>query len=501
MENRQGLQHIVKIIGTATEESRIQKLEAQAIKLIEELQPQLSFDFEAGRNRQKDKREILFERVLTKINRPKVTVAGPELILGSIFDYIGFGVINEPLFRDIVLSRLTYPVSKLKTTEYLMYHKQKEIEVTRIYRFLDRFYRKVEDVVKKISYGYTQKIVGGISIVFYDMTTLYFEAEDEDDLRKIGYSKDGKFRCPQIMLGLLVSENGYPIDYDIFEGNTFESHTLIPIIEKLQAKYGGEKPTIIADSGLLSKSNIEQLMELGFDFIIGARIKGESGLIKNKILSSSRNLPDGGFFELEKGLTRLVVGYSKRRAYRDARNRERGIRRLEKNFKSGKITKESINNKGYNKFLTLQSDVSVEIDPVKIAEDMKWDGLKGYITNSKLPAKQIIQNYKHLWHIEKAFRISKTDLRIRPIYHRKRKRIEAHICIAFVAYTIYKELERRLKEANVEFSPEFAIELTKTIYKIDISSPDTEKTITTFSCISGDQELLLKLFNKNYSLN
>lgn len=137
-----------------------------------------------------------------------------------------------------------------------------------------------------------------------------------------------------------------------------------------------------------------------------------------------------------------MVYYSEKRAHRDAHNRKRGLERLEKRLKSGRLTKSNINNRGYNKYLEMTGEINISIDYRKYESDSVWDGLKGYVTNSKLPDKMIMENYAQLWHIEKALRISKTNLRIRPIYRRLRHRIEARICIAFTAYSIYKELER-----------------------------------------------------------
>ena len=171
---------------------------------------------------------------------------------------------------------------------------------------------------------------------------------------------------------------------------------------------------------------------------------------------------------------RIVVAYSDRRAAKDRHNRERGLNRLEKNLKRGKLTKANINNRGYNKYLKLTGDVQVEIDYDKYNADQRWDGLKGYITNTSLRAKQIIDNYNNLWMIEKAFRISKTDLKIRPIYHRLRHRIEGHICISFTAYSIYKELERVLKAENSYLSVKRAAELTHNMYQINVTLPESK---------------------------
>lgn len=133
------------------------------------------------------------------------------------------------------------------------------------------------------------------------------------------------------------------------------------------------------------------------------------------------------------------------RAKKDKYNREKGLRKLEKLIKKGNLTKLKINNRGYNKFLELESEISIKINQEKILKDHKWDGLKGYQTNSTVSNNDILENFKQLWVIEKAFRIAKTDLKIRPIYHFKKRRVEAHICLNFVVYKIYKEPERILK--------------------------------------------------------
>jgi len=234
------------------------------------------------------------------------------------------------------------------------------------------------------------------------MTTLYFESSDEDDLRITGFSKDGKSSYPQILLGLLVGTGGYPIGYEIFEGNKFEGHTLIPVLEHFQAKFNLFKPIIIADSGLLSGDNIKALKAKQYQFILGARIKNESKSIRSKILAHP--LPDVAFMIIQKtDDLRLVISYSVKRAQKDLNNRKRGLKRLEKNLKKGKLTKSHINNRGYNKYLKLEGDIKIRIDYEKFDTDSKWNRLKGYLTNTNLSANEIIENYNQLWQIEKAF--------------------------------------------------------------------------------------------------
>lgn len=409
---------------------------------------------------------------LEKIENANIHTVGPELIFGTLFDRIGFGIIPGKLFRHLVIARLAYPGSKLKTVDYIRRYRGEEIAVDTVYRFLDRLNKEYKAKVEKVAYQYTQKRLKTVSVVFYDMTTLYFEAEAEDDLRKIGFSKDGKFQCPQIMIGLLVGKNGYPIGYDIFEGNTFEGHTLLPILDQIRKKYRFPKPVVIADAGLLSNENLKNLVAQSYQFIIGGRLKNESEKMKEEVLKKAAGMQDGESFMLKKkdGL-KILITYSSQRAKKDAHNRERGVKKLRQRVKSGKLTKENISNRGYNKFLRLIGKTAVEIDEGKIVTDQKWDGLKEYVTNTKLSAKSVVENYRHLWQIEKAFRISKSDLRVRPIFHRLRRRIEAHICIAFVAYTIYKELERLLHKNKVGFSPQRGAELTHNMYELDCILP------------------------------
>lgn len=431
-----GKYRLLKTIGSSAAEQEVKDFVLRGEEWIRNQQGQVVLDFQ---NEYK-----LFSDFVNGIQC--IDVAGTELLLGKIFDDIGFNKIKDDLFKRLVLARLCFPSSKLKTTEFLHRYHSFEIDVDVIYRYLDKLFTTQKQTVQDISYQHTLKLFdNNISIIFYDVTTLYFEIDKEDELRKTGFSKDGKHQHPQIVLGLLVSIDGYPLAYDLFEGNKFEGHTMIPIIEAFKKKYELTQLVIVADSGLMSNDNIQQLNDKGYEYILGARIKSESASIKEKLLNLKLENGKSAIIKKDKH-TRLIVSYSASRAKKDKANREKGIHKLEKQIQSGKLTKAQINNKGYNKFLILEGEIKISIDQNKLKMDSKWDGLKGYVTNTKLTGQQIIANYKQLWKIEKAFRISKTDLKIRPIYHRLERRIEAHICIAFVAYKVYKELERQLKE-------------------------------------------------------
>ena len=485
-----GKYKLVKTIGSGSTEQELQRLTYLAKQEIERLsqQPKLFIS----------ETDTVAENLFSTLNNASVRTIGPEIIFGKIYDSIGYGEINEELFRYLVISRLVFPLSKLKTVEYLYRFQGISIDIDAVYRFHDKLNNKLKDKVEKISYSHTLKVLkNNISAVFYDMTTLYFEASDEDDLRKTGFSKDGKHQNPQIFLGLLVGMGGYAIGYDIFEGNTYEGHTLIPFIEKMAEKFSLDKPIVVADAGLLSSKSIEALKSMEYEFIIGARIKNESEKIKGQIVENKWG--DGQTTSFTKqDRTRLIVNYSFKRASKDKHNRDRGPARLEKQINKGKLTKSNINNRGYNKYLKIGGDVFIKIDYDKFDADHVWDGLKGYITNSKLKDKQIIENYKNLWHIERAFRMSKTDLRIRPIYHRLRDRIEAHICISFTAYCIAEELERVLKLEKSELSVRKAAELTQNMYQITYILPESKHTKSTLLKMDDLQAELYLIVMKNF---
>jgi transposase len=485
-----GRYKVVKTVGCATTQREIEQLENQARQVIEELSGQRRL-FGFGTDQ-------AIEAAFSALENASIRTVGPELIFGKIYDKIGFGAIQESLFRHLVIARLAFPLSKLKTCEYLYRYQGVHLGIDTVYRFLDRLNAKLKPQIEQIAFAHVKKVLHGqISVVFYDLTTLYFEASDEDDLRKTGFSKDGKHGCPQIYLGLLVTLGGYAIGYDIFEGNIYEGHTLIPFLENMSRKFSLDKPIIIADAGLLSKENITELVKNQYQYIIGARIKNESNQLKSDILSIA--FTENTVKSFKKGKTdRLIVAYSEKRAKKDAYNRKRGLKRLEKQVKSGKLTKANINNRGYNKYLLLQGEVEVQIDYEKFHSDQIWDGLKGYITNTCLKDDEVIENYQNLWQIEKAFRISKTDLRIRPIYHRLRHRIEAHICISFTAYGVYKELERVLYEEKSTLSLTHAAELTHNMYQVIYTLPESKQTKATLLKMDAQQRELFEIIAKKF---
>ena len=491
VEKQNGRYVVLQSFGAEREEDGIRRLELKARGWMSERRgPQLPFTCE---------QDEIIEAFVGGLSNGQVQVIGPELVYGSLYDHIGYGRLRNELFRHLVICRLFNPGSKLKTVEYLERYLHIRVSPDRIYRMLDRLVNGsggFKDEVEQISFDYTRRVVGEkITVVFYDMTTLYFEASEEDDLRKCGFSKDGKHSCPQIFLGLLVTTGGNPIGYEIFEGNIFEGHTLIPVVENLASRFGFDHPIIVADAGLLSKNNLAELENRGYKYILGARPKNESQKIKDRILGLKLGYGQTKVIRRDKD-TRLIISKSEKRAAKDAHNRRLGLARLEKRLGAGRLTKSSINNKGYNRYLDMVGEVTIRINYDRFNADAAWDGIKAYITNTSLPKNKIIAGYSNLWFIERAFRMNKTDLRIRPIYHRLRNRIEGHICICFTAYTIMLELERRLKSAACDMSLENARELTKTMYRLSFRLPDSKVERHVLLAMSPEQSKLVELAQK-----
>ena len=504
-----GKRKCVKVIGCSRDAEEITMLIKCGNRWIEEHQggvPLFELDDEA----------VAYDKVLAGLRQSQLRLVGPELVYGTLFDRIGYDKVkttNNALFRALVVIRLYHPGSKLRTAEYMERFMHQSYSPDAIYRFLDELCARgktAEEIreaanesigvkwqVEQIAFNHTKAVMGGqVTVAFYDTSTLYFESQ-EDDVRLPGYSKDGKSENPQVVLGLLVASGGNPIGYELHKGNQYEGTTLLPIVKKLEKRFCLSHPIIVADAGLLSKKNIEQLEEENYEYIIGARIRSLSKADKEAVLGLK--LKDGLLKSMTIKGRRYVISMSDSRARKDARDREKGVRRLEKRFASGKITKESVNNRGYNRFLTLHGEATVVIDQDKISEDARLDGLKGYVTNSSIQDEAVVENYRNLSFIERAFRMNKTDLAIRPIYHRLFNRIEAHVCICFTAYTILLELERTLaktadkKDTKTGITIYRAKFLAESLYNIEYVNPYNGKKKSVMLRTDYDEEVTMLL--------
>lgn len=425
---------LIKHVGSASTPEQIEILRLKASEELNQMKM--------------GKQTPLFPVSNTRAKLINWRITGFHQIFGRIYDSIGF---PKSLLRDLVIARIAYPKSKLGTVRYLDQYLGTKLAIDSVYRFLDTLNK---DALTKIAFDFVSKKNNGIALIFYDVTTLYFESNDEDDLRKKGYSKDHKNDLPQIVIGLFVDKDGYPFDFGFYDGGTFEGHTFPKAIKELTRKYKFADLVVVADAGMLSDKNIKFLETERLRYIVGARLKSLSEKFKKRIfvhdftkedifVTTDKTRLDTGEVRSKK----LIVDFSNKRAQKDKFNREKLIRKLEAKIASKKtLIKKS-------KYLLLKNQGTVAgIDQVKVELDKRHDGLKGYWTNltdNTIKPIEIIDQYHNLWKVEKAFRMSKSDLAERPIFHRRERRIGAHLIICFCSLLIMKEFERILKPKEI----------------------------------------------------
>lgn len=335
---------------------------------------------------------------------------------------------------------------------------------------MDRIDSRAIDKLKDITYKATASLFGSkLSVIFFDATTIYFESFSPDELKDMGYSKDHKFGQPQVLFCLLVTEDGLPVSYELFAGDKYEGHTLIPAMSSLKGKYDIDKAVFVADSAMMAGYNTKFLDDNNISYIVGARIKGLPKDLKDKILESL-NYTDteaGPVLDLDYNSKRLIVGYSTKRAAKDSHDRESAIASISKRLEKTKNPKEYLSSYGYKKYIKLTTAAKLSLDEDRIAADSKYDGLLGVITNDKEagPA-QILSHYHNLYTVEDAFRITKHDLAVRPVFHWKPERIKAHIAICFCAYTLVKHAQYRIRLLYAKLSAE---KIRKILVKVQTS--------------------------------
>jgi transposase len=492
IDKSNGKYRVLKTVGSSMDREVVDDLFKQGKRWIfAHLGEQDIFEQAAKEADEKQVVDFLLARV------ENILLNGTQLILDKVFNSIGFNQLNDEILKHLVIARLSQPLSKSATVDYLKSHFDEDVQLHKIYRYLDKLHNTQQEKIQQISVEHTRKILGGkIGLVFYDVTTLYFETDNSDELREPGFSKDGKHSQPQVVLGLLVSRDGYPLSYSLFNGSQYEGRTMLPLVEDFVQRFKLDDFVVIADSGLMNRSNINLLESGGHKYILGARIKSEPQKTRQWILSLEKR--DGVFNELQMEGARLIVGYSDKRSKKDRYNREKGVKRLQKAYKGGNITKENINRRGYNKFLEISDNVKVSINAQKIAEDSKWDGLKGYLTNTSLSAKEVHEQYNGLWVVENAFRVTKGTIEIRPMFHFTPRRIEAHVCICFIAYKVYKELERILKTSGNNLSVGKVLDIAKTVTTIKIKLPTSNTTLAKTMLITPKQKSIESLFDENF---
>jgi len=527
-------QKIVKHIGIAKDEEELVELKilAESIKRKLELEnilplfspEELEKELEKAKNRAKEgkysdndyivniKNLIEEDRVITGIH----DIYGKlfdELNLSSIFAYPSRNKTSIENFKNIVMARIAKPDSKRASVKMLEENFGISLNLGSVYNMMDKLNDKAIEKLNSLAYNKSRDLLGGkIDVIYFDATTLYFESFTEDEFKRNGYSKDRKFNQPQVVLALMVTKEGLPVGYEAFSGDTFDGHTLIPSLKILRDKYDIDKVVYVADSGMFNKSNLKELDELeeyNFDYIVGARIKNLSKSIKDKIVDEQNykylnSDIDIANFTLDNG-RKLVVTYSKKRAKKDKADRMKGIEKLKAKLEKEKSVKSHLSNHGYKKYLQLDEkscDMSIIIDEDKIKEDEKWDGLKGLIINgnSQLSNDEILTQYNNLWQVEESFRITKHDLKIRPIYHWTPKRVKAHLAISFTAYMLTRYLEFKVRLQYKKLSPQVIRNLLLNVQKSIVYDKEKKIKYILPSKIKPDAKKIYNLMEVRHSI-
>ncbi|BBZ03838.1 IS1634 family transposase [Mycolicibacterium chitae] len=393
-------------------------------------------------------------------------------VIGGIYDWIGFDAVADTVFRDLVIARIVEPTSKMDSLRVLADLGAEPMS-----------YKTVQRHLAKVNAGNYRDVIatkcfihaadrGTLSLLLYDVTTLYFEAENEDDLRQVGYSKERRVD-PQIVVGLLVDRTGFPLEIGCFEGNTAETTTLIPIITAFAQRHDlGDTPIVVAaDAGMLSATNLAALDDAGLGFIVGSRaVKAPIDLAshfywngdvftdgqiidtvtprhaKSVVNDTDKRAEPVWNPEDHSGAWRAIWAYSAKRARRDQKTLHAQETRAKEVISGQRAAKST-------RFVKTTAGGRA-LDEVSLARAQSLVGLKGYVTNLSvevMAAAEVIAKYHDLWHVERSFRMSKTDLEARPMFHRTREAIEAHLTIVFTALAVAHCIQERsgLAIANV----------------------------------------------------
>lgn len=417
---------VYKHIGSAKTMAELETLKVVAQDFIDNYAPTLPFE-----------EEMKFDNLLYLDKADFLGVYYSYLyeILFGIMEKVGLSTLKKPFLLDLVVIRILDPCSKLRSIELLetyfgIKHNRK------VFYKSARNWLGLKQHVEQIVINYLKSnYTFNFELLFYDVTTLYFETFDSDELRKQGFSKDNKSQQPQILIALLVTPEGFPVGYEVFSGNTFEGHTILPVLKAFIKEHNIKKFTIVADAAMISNSNVEELRAEGINYIVGARL----GNIPNELLQRINNnlaREDGKTIRLptEKGY--LICSFSSSRYRKDKYEMEKQIQRAEILLKEPSKIKKVKFLKTENRELSLNKEL--------IERTIALLGVKGYYTDLKESVannETIIGRYHDLYKIEQAFRISKNDLKTRPIFHFKEEPIKLHLLICFMALVVSKNIE------------------------------------------------------------
>ena len=412
----------------------------------------------------------------------------------------------------MLASRLCAPCSKLKTFNNQQYYQGiADVELENLYRCLDELHTYQDDLKRHLFAKQKQFCKDAIDVVFFDVTTLYFESKNCDNLKNFGFSKDCKFNDVQIVLSLIVDKQGRPLSYGLFPGNTFEGNSLLPCLLELKQSYNINKVIIVADRGMCSFDNLEAIVKAGFDYIVGAKLRGfdqetkaqaldgqgyqtlidqADNLVKYKLINHQKRKGRGKHEQiLEENLACI---WSSKRARKDSKDRQKLVEKA-----TDMVHKKSLQDKrGAKKYLNINTSTPT-LDEQKIVEDRRWDGYYAISSNNKdLTVPEIVQAYHCLWTIEESFRTLKSHFEARPLFHWTEKRIHGHIMLNFIAMVIEKHILIQLKDIsqdNIKPTHQYVREAIAAMEVSNIKLTKKGKALMIYSQIDDLQRKILSL--------
>jgi transposase len=509
-------QQIIRHVGQAVTDREVEELTKLARSIIEELKSSITkqqmlpiFSPESIFKAKESKKTVSDASQTKNLREEQRIIDGIGDVFGKVYSDLGLDNIlvntkrNEQwnsILKACVIARIANPDSKRGTAAFLERDYAIRIQLDKIYRMMDHVFKNEKKIKSQICLNTLSLFDEEVNVLFFDVTTLYFESFEADGLRETGYSKDNKFKETQVVLALVTTQEGLPITFKTFPGNTYEGHTLIDIIKELKNEYRVKNVLLVADRAMFNDDNLTAMELLGVNYIVAAKLKTLPKLLKKEILENDdfkAQVVENELHwinEYEHKGRRLIVGYSTKRASKDAYDRQKLIDRLLKKVKGGKIKiKEIIPNYGSKKYLDVENNTA-QVNENKILDDSKWDGLHGVISNSDIEATDILSKYRGLWQIEAAFRVSKHDLEMRPIFHWNPERIKAHILICYIAYSLVKQVVHRVKLQQTELSFEIIREELLRVQSSLYSDLLTKEKIIIPSKVTPIQKKIYQVF-------
>lgn len=511
----------LQIVESYREQSRVRQRVIGTIGRMEELEARGQVDQLLRSLAKYSQRAIL---LLAGKSDPDAEVkkVGPGLIFGRLWDRVGIGDHIRELLKGrryrfeveraifvTVLHRLMNPGSDRQADKW---HQAYRIDGAE-HLSLQHFYRAmawlgdpledaisdgnfsprcVKDIIEEKIFEQRRDLFTGLDLVFFDTTSFYFEGDGGETIGQYGYSKDHRPDLKQMVAGVVLDSEGYPLCCELWPGNTTDVKSLKVVAGRLKNRFGIERMCVVADRGMISKATIAELKSEKISYILGVRMRRNADMAPQlldengfeEIHGPRKNRKDPSPLKVKEVIVnggRYVICVNPEEVKTDAETRERILSSLRDHFKQGDNA--LVGNKGYRRYLSVTGGSHFMIDEKKVANDARYDGKWVLTTDTDLPAPEVALKYKQLLMVERIFRDMKSVLETRPIFHKCDEAIRGHVFCSFLALVLRKELEQALDLAGQRFEWEDIKRDLKALQEITIE--DAGKRISVRSRAMG----------------